>query len=148
MRPYRVMAVVMATAALALTACGGDEDDPMGGGHSTVAGAALYSEDGAPLTEPIGLIDGETMRFEVRFLDEEGEPIGGLRPGHDAGLVFEPATLATPVADHDDTGFFFDVAVTGAVAATGEVFVGYGHAGNTDEETFGPFDVVVVDVVE
>ncbi|HUF13704.1 MAG TPA: hypothetical protein VMN78_11430 [Longimicrobiales bacterium] len=132
------LALVLGSAA----ACGGDEDDPLGGGHATVSGAALY-RDGVRLPEPLVLIKGADMRLEVRFLDEHGEPIDGLRPNHDASLTFDPAFLATVTNVSDDGGFFFDLTVATSGGAAGVLHIGYGHHGATDEATFGPIEVVI-----
>ena len=127
--------------AAALTACGGDEEGPIEGGHGAVADAILVDETGAELTQPIVLTAGETMRVEVVFLDEHGAEVHGLLPGHDSSLEFTPATIATATADFDG-GFFFDVEVTGTAGDEGAVGLGYGHDGHI-EQVFGPLDVVV-----
>lgn len=138
----------LALSLCALAACGGDEDPPTSNGHDTVEAAAIFTEDGTPMTEPIGIPEEGSLRLEVRFLDGDGTTIGGLRPDHDAALVFEPAGMANVVADHGANGFFFNVEAAAAAGTTGVVFVGYGHDGDTDESRFGPFDAVIVDVVE
>ena len=138
MRFTRVLTMVVMAGALA--ACGGDEDGPTGG-HGTPVNAAIYL-DGVLLEEPIELAAGETMRLEVRFLDDDGVEIHDLLPSHTSELTFAPAAIATATADFDDA-FFFDVAVASGVGGEGTVTVGYGH-GDEIEQSFGPFDVVVV----
>jgi hypothetical protein len=77
----------------------------------------------------------------VVFLDDHGEEIEGIEDGHYAALVFTPATLATTAYA---AGRHFLIEVTAqAMAGTGTVSIGYGHAEDADELTFGPIDVVV-----
>ncbi|HUF11709.1 MAG TPA: hypothetical protein VMN78_01250 [Longimicrobiales bacterium] len=135
MRDWRIIGLI---ACAGLIAC----DEPTANGHSDVAGAAIF-RDGVRQPEPLVLTKGADMRLEVRFLDEHGEPIEGLRPDHDASLTFEPAFLATVTNVSDDTGFFFDLTVATSGGASGVLRIGYGHAGATDEATFGPIDVVI-----
>lgn len=121
---------------------GCDEDPATGDGHAAVAGAAIYLE-GERVDGTIVLTKGADLRLEVRFLDEHGDAIEGLRPGHDASLTFEPAFLATVTEVPDHSGFFFDLTVATSGGASGVLQIGYGHGGATDERTFGPIDVVI-----
>lgn len=136
MRIPRLTAVLITIAAAA--ACNPMADDDA----DPVRFASLYRA-GVEQAEPLELQAGTTARIEVRFLDEFGQPLRGLRPEHAATLVFQPATLASVTEAPDTNGFFFDVNVTGAVGARGGVRIGYGEAGNPTRRTFGPFDVVV-----
>lgn len=135
MRDWRIIGVI---ACAGLIAC----DEPTADGHSDVAGAAIY-RDGVRQPEPLVLTKGADMRLEVRFLNEHGEPIRGLRPDHAASLTFEPSFLATVTDDSDETGFFFDLTVATSGGASGVLHIGYGHQGATNELTFGPFEVVI-----
>ena len=126
-------------AALAFAACGDDETGPEEG-HTPQSAAVLIN--GVDVTDGLILPAGETVRVEVRFLDEHGEVITGIEDEHFASLTFTPATLATvtSVADHH---FQHDVTAQ-AEAGTGSVMVGYGHDEAADELEFPPIDVTVV----
>ena len=136
MRLRRTMMAI--TACAGLVACG--DGDPLG--HPDIQEAAIYL-DGTLVTERLVLTKGADMRLEVRFLDDDGEPIRGLRPGHTASLTFDPAFLATVTDVSDDGGFFFDLTVVTSAGASGELHIGFGHAGATDELAFGPIEVVI-----
>ena len=134
---FQCTAILLTT--LTLAACGEDETAPEEG--HTPEDAALFV-DGAEVTDGLVIPAGETIRVEVRFLDDEGEVITGIDADHHAGLSFTPATLANVarVADHN-----FQKDVTGqATVGTGTVLVGYGHDEAADELSFGPFPVSVV----
>jgi hypothetical protein len=129
-------------AVLAFAACGDDETAPEEG-HTPVD-AALFV-NGTDVTDGLVVPAGETIRVEVRFLDDEGQVITGIEGEHHAGLTFTPATLAivASVPDHN-----FQKDVTGQDAAgAGTVVVGYGHDEEADELTFAPIPVTVAETV-
>lgn len=132
------MALTIATTTFA--ACDSDEVAAPGG-HGTPVDARLYA-DNVELTPDVELPEGQTVRIEVRFVDEHGDVIEGLEEGHYTKLVFDPTDLATPTPVSDQR-FFLDVEVLGSSGETGTVSVGYGHSEDADELTFGPFDVTI-----
>ncbi len=128
--------LVLATAIL--SACGGDESGPEEG--HTPADAMLFV-GGVDVTDNLLLPAGGTLRVEVRFLDDEGEVIGGIDEDHHAALTFSPSGLAT-TASVDGENFQKDVTAQAGIG-TGTVTVGYGHEEEADELSFGPFSVTV-----
>jgi len=125
--------------ALTLAACGNDESGPEE--THTPVDAALYVGD---LDVSAGLVlpAGETVRVEVRFLDDEGDVITGIEDDHHTKLTFTPAALAT-TASVDGLNFQKDVTTQGDFG-TGTVTVGYGHDEDADELEFGLYPVSVV----
>ena len=127
-------------AATTLIAC--DEDEVAGtGGHGTPVDAQLFAGT-VELTPDVELPEGQTVRVEVRFLDDHGHVIEGLEEGHYTKVVFDPTTLAT-ATQVPDQRFFIDVDVLASDGTTGTVSVGYGHSEAADEDTF-PFAVTIV----
>lgn len=134
--------LALVAVALTLAACSDDETGPEEG--HTPSDAALFVE-GVDVTDGLVLPAGETVRVEVRFLNDEGDEITGIDDEHHAGLTFAPTTLGT-VAAVDGENFQKDVTAQGE-AGTGTVTVGYGHDEDADELEFGPYPVTVVATV-
>lgn len=126
-------------AALTLAGCSEGEAGPEED-HTPVE-AALFIADVA-VTGQLLLEAGETVRIEVRFLDDEGNEITGIEDDHHAALTFSPEGLAT-AASVAGANFQKDVTAQGDVG-TGTVVVGYGHDEGADEIEFDPFPVSVV----
>jgi hypothetical protein len=124
--------------ALTLAACGSDEPPPEEG--HTPADAALFVA-GVDVSAALILPAGETVRVEVRFLDDHGDVITGIEGEHHTKLTFTPMTLAT-TASVEGLNFQKDVTAQ-ADPGVGTVTVGYGHDEAADELTFGPYDVTV-----
>lgn len=125
-------------AALAVAGCSNDETGPEEG--HTPSDAALFV-GGVDVTDGLVLPDGETVRVEVRFLNDEGEVITGIEDEHHAALTFTPEGMAT-TASVDGANFQKDVTASGT-PTTGSVIVGYGHDEEADELAFGPIPVTV-----
>ena len=125
--------------ALALAACTNDESGPEES-HTPVS-AALYIGN-LDVSADLLLEAGETVRVEVRFLDDEGNEITGIEDDHHTALTFTPAALATTTSV-DGRNFQKDVTAQGDFG-TGTVLVGYGHDEEADELEFGPYPVRVV----
>jgi hypothetical protein len=125
--------------ALTLAACGSNEPPPEEG--HTPANAALFVGD-VNVSAALVLPAGETVRVEVRFLDDQGDVITGIEGDHHTKLTFTPAALAT-TASVDGQNFQKDVTAQ-ADPATGTLTVGYGHDEAADELEFAPYDVTVV----
>lgn len=125
-------------AGLALAGCGGDETGPEEG--HTPADAQLFVDD-ADVTSGLVLLAGETVRVEVRFLNDEGEVITGIEDEHHTALTFAPEDLAT-TATVDGANFQKDVTAS-PTPGTGFVTIGYGHDEAADELEFGPVPVTV-----
>jgi hypothetical protein len=123
---------------LALSACGNDETGPEEG-HTPVDAALFVG--GTEVTDLLVLPAGETVRVEVRFLNDAGDEITGIEDSHHTRLAFTPAALGT-TASVAGRNFQKDVTAQGE-PATGTVMVGYGHGEDVDELEFGPFDVTV-----
>jgi hypothetical protein len=124
--------------ALTIAGCGGDETTPPE--DHTPSNAALFV-GGLDVSNNLVLPAGQTVRVEVRFLDDAGQVITGIEDGHHTALTFSPEGLAT-VASVDGQNFQKDVTAS-ATPGTGEVMVGYGHDEAADELEFGPYDVIV-----
>ena len=133
---FRCTTLLLAT--LAFAACGDDETGPEE--DHTPHSAALFI-NGVDVTDGVILPAGETVRAEVRFLDEDGEVITGIED-HFAGLTFTPSSLATVTRVVGDN-FQHDVTAQ-ADAGTGSVVVGYGHDEAADELEFPAINVTIV----
>jgi hypothetical protein len=122
----------------AAAGCGNDETAP----ETHTPHAAKLFVGTTELTPLVQLAAGQTHRIEVRFFADDGDEITGIED-HFAALTLSPGTLATvaAVAGHH---FQFDVTVTAASGATGNVTVGFGHDAAADELSFGPFAVQIV----
>ena len=144
MRFARVrMSRFMLLAALGLigvrtAACGGDEitDEH----HEDVDSIKLFDIGGQELNT-VDLAPSETMRIRVRFYAEDGDEITGLEDEHDIALSFSPAGLATATAVGNEK-FLLDVTAS-AEPGEGTLTIGYGHDGDTSEQSFGPYPVTV-----
>jgi hypothetical protein len=123
--------------ALALTACG-DEAAPVED-HTPVD--ALLFVGGVNITDGLVLPAGETVRVEVRFINDQSQVITGIEDDHHTALTFSPEGLATTTSV-DGSNFQKDVTAS-ATPEAGSVMVGYGHDEAADELEFGPYDVVV-----
>jgi hypothetical protein len=128
----------IASALLFAAACGNDETAPPADDHTPVSYTVFI--DGIPATAPYALVQGETVRVRLKFLNASSEDLDAVESTHFAGLTFNPGALATVtrVADHH---YQFDV--TGGAPATGTVQVSFGHDELADENTFTPVDVAV-----
>jgi hypothetical protein len=139
MTPPRLLLRRAAGAALALlAACGGDEtqanDD-----HTPVSYTMLVDDE--PVTAPLVLNAGETVRVRLKFVNAAGEDLDEVETSHFAALSFDPGSLATVTGDANHH-FQFDV--TGGEPGTGTVTVSYGHDAQADEESFAPAAVSVI----
>ena len=124
--------------AAALLAC--DEGNGPRGAHAPAAAAVFL--DGVDMRDQLILPAGGTVRLEIGFFDEQGEPIGGIEEDHFASLGFLPGTLASVTGV---TGENFRKDVTGgAELGTGTYRIGYGHDEAASDLSFGPFGVTVV----
>lgn len=125
-------------AALAAAGCGGDETAPPE--DHTPSNAALFV-GGLDVSSGLVLPAGQTVRVEVRFLDDAGQVITDIEDTHHTALRFSPEGLAT-VASVDGQNFQKDVTASTTPGA-GSLMVGYGHEEAADELEFGPYDVIV-----
>lgn len=136
---HRVLLAGFAAASLvSLPACGGDETSPEEG--HTPASIRLYSGGVQLNAADLTFTASQTVRVEVRFFADDGDEITGLEDEHDIAITASPSTLLT-VAEVPGEKFQRDL--TAGAAGTGTITVGFGHHGETDELTFGPYPVTV-----
>jgi hypothetical protein len=139
MRRFTAPYLPVLLVALTLAACGNNEPPPEEG-HTPVDAALFVG--GVDVSAGLILPAGETVRVEVRFLNDQGDVITGIEADHQTRLTFTPAALAT-TASVDGLNFQKDVTAQ-ADLGIGSVMVGYGHDEAADELEFGPIDVTVV----
>lgn len=119
--------------------CSNDETDP-DPGHAAPESARLFV-NGQDVTNDLTLTAGQPTTVEIRFYDANDQAVAGIEDEHFATLTFTPSTLATTT---DVSGHRFQKVVTPqGTAGTGTSMVGYGHAADADEDSFGPFSVTV-----
>jgi hypothetical protein len=132
------LSVALLIAVLAVPGCGDEETGPVE--DHTPADAKLFV-GGLEVTGALVVPADQTVRVEVRFVDEQGQVIEDIEESHQTALTFSPAGLATTASVE---GFNFQKDVTAsATPGTGTVMVGYGHDEAADELEFGPIDVIV-----
>ncbi len=137
---YRYVPLILG--ALAFAACGDDDETGPGEDH-TPEDARLFVNGIDRTADGLTLVQEQTLRVEIRFVDAEDVVIDGIDADHFSSLTFSPATLAT-TANVENENFQKDVTTTAAAPATGQVTVGYGHDEDADELQFGPFPVTVI----
>jgi hypothetical protein len=97
---------------------------------------------GVPVTPPLTLFTGQTVRVRIRFFNAAGEDLDEVESEHFGGLTFSPASLAAATrlaANH----YQFDVAV--GDPGTGTLTVRFGHEESADEFDFDPVSLTVME---
>jgi hypothetical protein len=129
-----------ATAVIFLHACGSDEPSGTGDDHTPVSYTVLVDSNEAHA--PFTLESGQTYRVQLKFVNAGGDDLDDIEGEHFAGLVFNPASLASATRDTDH---HYRFSMTGGTVGTGTVQVSFGHDEAADETSFDPVALTIHD---
>lgn len=126
-----------------LSACDGTPTGDAGPGRpEDVASVRLFDLRGTELTQHTGLVEGQTLRVEVRLFRPDGRRLTEVAGGLELTFAFNPASLASsePV---DGQPLSRDVTASAVSGTSGGLTVSLRFPLQGVTRTFGPFHVQV-----
>lgn len=136
-----LLSAIIPLGLLLVAAC---EIDPLtsSGGHPPVQSVRLLGPDGTVISSPPVLPRGEPTQVRVQFLNPNGEPLPDLDDSHTVDLFWAPESF-THMERVEGQPLARNLTVLAAPCSTGQLSIGYGHHGQSNEKVFGPFPVRV-----